>query len=112
MSRLGWIALGAVAVVAGCSYPDFMFADGGGGSGAGTGGSGTSDHATCAEVDGTFGCCEDGHLYYCDVSGGLHGKACTGGLQCGWDDIDFYYDCVPSPGEPEPTGAFSISCGQ
>jgi hypothetical protein len=113
MSRLGWMALGVVLVAAsaGCGYPDFIF-DGAGGGGGGGGGAPSKVPSSCAEADDSIGCCgPDDVLYYCAPSEPPTAKPCTGGLVCGWDDFDGYYDCVLPPGGSDPLGYFPITCG-
>ena len=95
-------------VACGCTYPDFVF----NGAGGGDAGAGGSNHATCSQVHFAEGCCDtDGTLYYCDTAG-VAARKCAAGYQCGWDDLNLYYGCVPPPVMADPSGTFPMACGQ
>jgi hypothetical protein len=115
MSRLGWIVL-AVSVAAtptGCGYPNFQFVlpgTGGGSSTASTGGTGGGAPLTCESVNGVQGCCDThGVVHFCQ-QGSLLTQTCPAGSMCGWNDVAGYYDCVPPPGEADPSGTFPRAC--
>jgi hypothetical protein len=62
-------------------------------------------------VDGPIGCCEGGELHYCNTTKVVN-KTCSGGEVCGWNATGGYYDCVTAPGGTDPSGTYSITCGQ
>jgi hypothetical protein len=75
---------------------------------------------TCAQVDGTFGCCgPNEENYYCGGDAGtVSSKGCGGetteagvALVCGWNTTKGYYGCVTPPASADPSGAHPLACG-
>ena len=81
-----------------------------GGTDSGTSGSGIP--TTCAEADGTYGCCgSDGKNYYCSsaTSTSVKSVACPSGEVCSWDSTKEYYACVTGT-TPKAGSGHAIAC--
>ena len=89
--------------------------DSGGGTDAGADSGGGTDAggvvpATCAQSSEGYGCCVGKHLYYCNLLSSVVEQTCTGSKVCGWSASEGYYDCVPPPSEPDPSGTYPLAC--
>jgi hypothetical protein len=66
---------------------------------------------TCAQADMATGCCSGSVVYYClSAHGTPSSNTCASGQVCGWDSSYGFYDCVPPPGGPDPSGYFPKAC--
>ncbi len=114
MSRLGWYAVGALAVAAatGCGYPTFTFDGTGGGGGSGGGSLSSSSGLTCEQVSDVVGCCNTklSAVTYCNAAGTVVVYPCAKGTVCGWVASDLEYECVSPPGGADPLGVFPQFC--
>ncbi len=111
--------LGGALIVASshCGYPSFTFGVGTGGGDAGDGASSSSSSAsggpTCADVDGTYGCCTvGGDVLFCNDGKTVMVQTCDNPLigTCGWDSVNMYYACGGSGADP--SNEHPMSCPQ
>jgi hypothetical protein len=67
---------------------------------------------TCAETNGSVGCCDgSGAFYYCSAgSTSVRKTTCTSGKVCGWNTSDKYYGCVDAPGGADPSNTYPMEC--
>ncbi len=65
---------------------------------------------TCAESDGTTGCCVGNTRYYCSGSTVASDDCTAVGRMCGWSSKYENYGCVDSAGS-DPSGAAPMACG-
>src|SRR5580658_6955446 len=73
---------------------------------------------TCAQANGSLGCCANGENYYCGGDAGtVSSKSCSSetteagtALVCGWNSTKGYYGCVDPPQTTDPAGV-PLACG-
>jgi hypothetical protein len=74
------------------------------GSGSSSSSSGGSGAPTCAEANGSAGCCVGNTEYYCS-SGTVKSETCTGSEVCTWSSTKSYYTCGAGPAMGQNGGA-------